>query len=170
VEEFLSHHTIPFAFRDVITDPLTPAELRGLMDDPLTGRQRGPFTRLGTRLDPVHGYNVVLGVDLVRLDERLEEEPALLHEVATLWGRPDDHRTRTVHAHLASRGLEVELVDLDRAPLSQEHLWALLEIPRRNIRTPFTRVGETVILGNDVEHLEEALQAAQAAGVSGGGG
>ncbi len=149
MEEFLSQKGLAFTLRDVVTDPITPDELWALLHD-AEGRQLGPLTRIAGA--------VVLGYDPVRLGEYLAGDPAAARQGATVYGRPGEAGTAGVLAWLAEHGVPATLVDVDATPLSREELWDLLKLPGdANVRTPFTRIDGTVVLGNDRRRLEEVL-------------
>jgi hypothetical protein len=132
----------------VIAEPITPDELWRLTHD-AAGRQLAPLTKMASA--------VVLGYDPVRLGEYLEQYPEIPTQGATIYGRPGEASTQAVLDWLAERGVPATLVDVDAQPMSREELWQILEIPNSNVRTPFTEVDGTVILGNDRRRLEEVL-------------
>ena len=132
----------------MLVEPITPDELWRLTHD-AHGRQLAPLTRLASA--------VVLGYDPVRLGEYLEQLPQVRTDGATVHGRPGDASTQGVLDWLAEHGVPATLVDVDEHPMTREELWQLLEIPNANIRTPFTEIDGTVILGNDRWRLEEVL-------------
>jgi arsenate reductase-like glutaredoxin family protein len=148
VEEFLSQKSVPFQLRDVMVDPITPEELWQLMHD-ANGRQLAPLTRVGRGL--------VMGYDPVRLGENLAQYPEAAADGVTVYGRSGDSSTQGVLDYLRERAIPATLVDVDREPMSRDELWRLLEIPGQNIRTPFTVIDGTVVLGNDRRRLEEVL-------------
>ena len=134
-----------------MVDPLTPEELWQLTHD-ADGRQLAPLTKVGDGL--------VMGYDPVRLGENLEEYPEAQVDGVTVYCRPGDSGTQGVLDYLRERSVPATLVDVDREPMSRDELWRLLEIPGHNIRTPFTEVNGTVVLGNDRRRLEEVLASA----------
>lgn len=148
MEEFLSQKGVSFELRDLMVEPLSPDELWRLMHD-AAGRQLGPLTRVGK--------GVVMGYDPIRLDENLADNPDARTSGVTVYGRPGDRGTEGVLTHLRGQNVPATLVDLDQTPFSREALWQFLEIPNANIRTPFTDVDGTVVLGNDRQRLDEVL-------------
>ena len=137
-------------------EPITPAELWTLTHD-AGGRQLAPITRVGR--------GVVMGYDPLRLEENLSEFPEARDGV-TVYGRPGEASTDGVLDYLRGHAIPTTLVDVDRQPLSRDALWELLQIPQANVRTPFTRVDDTVVLGNDRRRLAEVLAETN---LSGGG-
>jgi arsenate reductase-like glutaredoxin family protein len=158
VEEFLSQNGIPYELRDQFVDPVTRDELAALFTD-AAGRQLGPLTRLGQERSHAYGYNVVYGCDLLRIDERVQRDPAAARAAgATVWGRPDEQSTRLVLDYLSQQVVPTTFVDVLRQPLAPDELWDLLYIPQQGIiRSPFTVVDGQVVLGFDLEWLRRAL-------------
>jgi arsenate reductase-like glutaredoxin family protein len=158
VEEFLSQNGIPYELRDQFVAPVTHDELYGLFHD-AAGRQLGPLTRLGQERSSAYGYNVVYGCDLLRIDERVQRDPAAARAAgATVWGRPAEQSTRLVLEYFRQHAIPATLVDMLQEPLSCDELWDLLYIPRQGIiRSPFTVVDGQVVLGFDLEWLRRAL-------------
>ncbi len=158
MEEFLSQNGLPYELRDQFVDPVTPTELDALFHD-AAGQQLGPLTRIGQECDPAYGYNVVYGCDLLRIDERVQRDPAAVRAVgATVWGRPRETGTQLVLDYLGRQSVPTLLVDVLERPLSTEELWHVLYIPDQGIiRSPFTVVDGQVVLGFDLEWLRGAL-------------
>jgi arsenate reductase-like glutaredoxin family protein len=158
VEEFLSQNSIPYELRDQFVDPVTCDELAALFLD-VAGRQLGPLTRLGQECSHAYGYNVVYGCDLLRIDERVQRDPAAARAAgATVWGRPGEQSTRLVLDYFSQQAVPTTLVDVLRQPLAPGELWDLLYIPQQGIiRSPFTVVDGQVVLGFDLEWLRRAL-------------
>lgn len=130
-----------------MVEPLTRDELWRLMHD-ARGRQLGPLTRIGT--------GVVMGFDPIRVDENLAQYGDGV-SAATVYGQPGDRGTEDTLAHLRDRGVRATLRDTGREPLTADELWQLLEMPGKNIRTPFTDVDGIVVIGNDRRRLQEVL-------------
>lgn len=131
--------------RDVVQEPLTEEEFARIIVDG-QGRTRVPFTCVGT--------GTVLGFDPVRLGEYLQEQPeapVIAHV------RPGDPSSEQLRAHLRDAGIAHAVRNVDADPMSVEELWGLLSIPGRNIRTPYTVVGDELVLGYDVLKLERVL-------------
>jgi arsenate reductase-like glutaredoxin family protein len=158
VEEYLSHNGIPYELRDQFVDPVTHDELAALFHD-AAGRQLGPLTRLGEECSHAYGYNVVYGCDLLRIDERVQRDPAAARAAgATVWGWPEQQSTRLVLDYLSQQAVPTTLVDMLRQPLAPDELWDLLYIPQQGIiRSPFTVVDGQVVLGFDLDWLRRAL-------------
>ncbi len=131
--------------RDVVQNPVTEAEFAGLILDS-DQRTRVPFTSVGRA--------TVLGYDPVRLKEYLDEEPeapVIAHV------RPGEPSSEQLLAHLRKEGIAHAVRDVDTDPVSLEELWQLLVIPGRGLRTPYTVVGEELVLGYDIPKLERVL-------------
>jgi arsenate reductase-like glutaredoxin family protein len=148
VEAWLSHHQIPFTMRDVVQEPVTPDEFARLILD-AAGRIRVPFTSVGSA--------TVLGFDPVRLHEYLDTEP---DAPVVVHLRPGEPSSQQLLAHLQARGVAHAVRNVDEDPLSLEELWGLLTIPDRGLRTPYTVIGDELVLGYDIPKLERLLVAA----------
>ena len=145
MEAWLSQRGISFTTRDVVREPITEDEFAALIIDP-EGRIRVPFTRVGAA--------VVLGFDPVRLREYLGEDaqaPVIVH------GRDGDLSSDQLIAHLRAEGIPHALRDVDQDPLSLAELWGMLIIPSRGLRTPYTVIGDELVLGCDIPKLERVL-------------
>ena len=97
-----------------------------------------------------------MGYDPLRLEENLTEFPEARDGV-TVYGRRGEASTDGVLDYLRAHAIPTTLVEVDREPLTRDALWELLQIPQANVRTPFTRVDDTVVLGNDRRRLAEVL-------------
>jgi arsenate reductase-like glutaredoxin family protein len=146
VEAWLSHNQVPFTMRDVMQDPLTPDEFAWLLTD-ASGRTRVPFTRVGGA--------AVLGFDPIRLRENIESQPPGAPVVAHI--RPGEESSEALVAHLRAEDIPHAVRDVDEEPLSAEELWGLLTIPGRNVRTPYTLVGDDLVFGYDIPKLSRLL-------------
>jgi arsenate reductase-like glutaredoxin family protein len=131
--------------RDVVQQPLTRDDFAQLITD-RGGRIRVPFTRVGTA--------VVLGYDPVRLRENREAQP---DASITVHARQGDDSSERLLAHLRAETIPHAVRDVDADPLSVEELWELLTIPGQNVRTPYTIVGDEVVLGYDIPKLQRVL-------------
>ena len=131
--------------RDVVQDPLSEEEFAQIIVD-REGHPRVPFTLVGK--------DAVLGFDPIRLREYRDaspEAPVIAHV------RDGDISSSHLLDHLRSEGIPHAVRDLDMDPISIEELWRLLTIPGRNIKTPYTVVGDELVLGYDIPKLERVL-------------
>ena len=135
--------------RDVVQDPISEAEFAQLLTDP-GGRTRVPFTRVGKA--------AVLGYDPIRLQEYLAAEPEAPVIAHVRWGEPSSEQ---LLQYLHDESIPHAARDVDAEPLSSDELWQLLTIPGSNIRTPYTLVGDEVVLGYDIPKLGRLLGMAQ---------
>jgi hypothetical protein len=131
--------------RDVVQEPVTPDEFTQLIHD-TRGRIRVPFTCVGSA--------TVLGYDPVRLREYREEHP---EAPVVAHVRKGEASSEQLLAHLIGEGIPHAVRDVDVDPLSSEELWGLLIIPGRGLRTPYTVIGEELVLGYDIPKLERLL-------------
>ncbi len=131
--------------RDVVQDPITPEELAKLVRD-REGRIRVPFSQVGKA--------GVLGFDPLRLSEYLAEDPSSKVVAYVRKGEPSSEQ---LLAHLKEQGIPHEVRDVDVDPPTDEELWNLLTIPGRNLRTPYTLIGDELIYGYDVPKLARLL-------------
>jgi arsenate reductase-like glutaredoxin family protein len=145
VEAWLSHHDVPFTMRDVVQEPITPEELSKLVRD-RQGRIRVPFSEVGK--------SGVLGFDPIRLGEYLAEDPS---SRVVVYVRPGEPSSEQLLAHLKAQGIAHEVRNVDTDPPTDEELWNLLTIPGRNLRTPYTLIGDELIFGYDVPKLARLL-------------
>ena len=131
-------------------EPLTQAEFARLITEG-NGRTRVPFTQVGSA--------VVLGYDPLRLRENREaspDAPIVAHV------RPGDPSSEQLLAHLRAEHIPHAVREVDADPLPTEELWRLLTIPGLNVRTPYTVVGDEVILGYDIPKLQRLLRPGKA--------
>src|SRR5437773_5926087 len=133
--------------RNVVQDPITEEELAGLIHDK-AGRIRVPFTTVGKA--------TVLGFDPVRLGEYLAEDPS---SAVVAHIRPGEESSEQLLAHLREKGIAHSVRNVDEEPLSDQELWGLLTIPGRNLRTPYTVIGDELVLGYDIPKLARLLKA-----------
>jgi arsenate reductase-like glutaredoxin family protein len=131
--------------RDVVQQPVTEDEFAELILDSQQ-RPRVPFTSVGKA--------TVLGFDPVRLREYLQEEPEAPVIAHVRQGEPSSEQ---LLAHLRTEAIAHAVRDVDTDPLSLEELWQLLVIPGRGLRTPYTVVGDELVLGYDIPKLERVL-------------
>lgn len=131
--------------RDVVQDPITPAELAQLVRD-REGRIRVPFSQVGRA--------GVLGFDPLRLQEYLDEDPDAR---VVAYVREGDPSSMQLLAHLRAMAIPHEVRDVDANPPSDEELWNLLTIPGRNLRTPYTLIGDELVFGYDIPKLSRLL-------------
>jgi len=59
--------------------------------------------------------------------------------------------------HLKGKGIPHEVREVDANPPTEEELWNLLTVPGRNLRTPYTLIGDELIFGYDVPKLGRLL-------------
>ena len=131
--------------RDVVQNPVTEGEFASLILDS-QDRTRVPFTSVGKA--------VVLGFDPVRLREYLDEDanaPVIAHV------RQGDASSEQLLTHLREQGIAHAVRDVDVDSMSLEELWQALVIPGRGLRTPYTVVGDELVLGYDIPKLERVL-------------
>jgi arsenate reductase-like glutaredoxin family protein len=145
VEAWLSQSGVPFTMRDVVQEPITREEFARLIRDP-QGRVRVPFTCVGSA--------TVLGFDPIRLQEYLDAEPGA-PVVAHV--RNGEVSSEQLLAHLETKAIPYAVREVDADPLSLEELWGLLTIPARGLRTPYTVIGDELVLGYDVPKLQRLL-------------
>jgi hypothetical protein len=131
--------------RDVVQDPITPEELAKLVRD-REGRIRVPFSQVGK--------SGVLGFDPLRLQEYLDEDPSSQVVAYVRKGEPSSEQ---LLAHLNAKGIKHEVRDVDVDPPTDQELWDLLTIPGRNLRTPYTLIGDELIFGYDIPKLARLL-------------
>jgi arsenate reductase-like glutaredoxin family protein len=154
VEAWLSQNDVPFTMRDVVQDPITPEELAKLLRD-REGRIRVPFSRVGKA--------GVLGFDPLRLQEYLDEDPS---SRVVAYVRKGEQSSEQLLAHLKARNIKHEVRDVDADPPTDQELWDLLTIPGRNLRTPYTLIGDELIFGYDIPKLSRLLSIEDAPGGS----
>jgi arsenate reductase-like glutaredoxin family protein len=145
VEAWLSQYDVPFTMRDVVQDPITPEELSKLVRD-REGRIRVPFSQVGK--------SGVLGFDPLRLQEYLDEDPTSRVVAYVRKGEPSSEQ---LLAHLKAKNIKHEVRDVDTNPPTDQELWDLLTIPGRNLRTPYTLIGDELIFGYDIPKLARLL-------------
>lgn len=131
--------------RDVVQEPVTREEFAQLIHNQ-EGRVRVPFTCVGSA--------TVLGYDPIRLREYREAEPEAPVVAHVRTGEPSSEQ---LLAHLRAEGVAYAVRDVDEEPLSLEELWGLLIIPGRGLRTPYTVIGDELVLGYDIPKLERLL-------------
>lgn len=131
--------------RDVVQDPLSEEEFAQIIVD-REGHPRVPFTLVGK--------DAVLGFDPIRFKEYRDaspDAPVIAHV------RRSDESSDQLLAHLRAEGVPHATRDVDEDPMSVEELWGLLTIPGRNVKTPYTVVGDELVLGYDIPKLERVL-------------
>ena len=131
--------------RDVVQDPLSEEEFAAIIVD-RDGHPRVPFTMVGK--------DAVLGFDPIRFREYYDASP---NAPVIAHVRPGDISSDQLLAYLHAEGIDHAIRNVDEDPLSTEELWYLLTIPGRNVKTPYTVVGDELVLGYDIPKLERVL-------------
>jgi arsenate reductase-like glutaredoxin family protein len=131
--------------RDVVQEPLSEEEFAKIIVD-RDGHPRVPFTMVGK--------DAVLGFDPIRFREYYDASP---NAPVIAHVRKGDASCDQLLAYLRAEGIPHALRDVDEDPLSIEELWRLLTIPGRNVKTPYTVVGDELVLGYDIPKLERVL-------------
>jgi len=131
--------------RDVVQEPLSEEEFAKIIVD-RDGHPRVPFSMVGK--------DAVLGFDPIRFREYYDASsnaPVIAHV------RKGDVSSDQLLTYLRAEGIPHAVRDVDEDPLSIEELWHLLTIPGRNVKTPYTVVGDELVLGYDIPKLERVL-------------